>query len=105
MEYQAVLTLNILSEDGTRCAVGQREITLPFPPYVGLEITEQWRFGFTLKSVIWSIDDQRFHCGIEERERDADDTFLDMEFLISEAKECGFVGFKKVVDLKLRSDC
>lgn len=99
MEYQSNIQLTILSQDGKQCVTGHREITLPFPPYVGLEMVEQWTFQFTLESVIWSIDEQRFYCYIEEQERDVGDTFLDMEFLINDAKSCGFVGFKKIMDL------
>ena len=62
-------------------------------------MVEQWTFQFTLESVIWSIDEQRFYCYIEEQERDVGDTFLDMEFLINDAKSCGFVGFEKIMDL------
>ena len=99
MEYQSILQLTILSEDGKQCVTGHREITLPFPPYVGLEMVEQWDFQFTLKSVIWSIDEQRFYCYIEEQEGDVLDTFINMEFLINTAKSGGFVGFEKIIDL------
>ena len=98
MEYKVKLTLNIFSEDRHECVSGSREISLPFPPYEGLEITEEWSHTFTIKSVTWSIDEQCFHCYVEDQE-DLDDAWINIEFLVDEARKFGWVGFDKVMKI------
>lgn len=93
MEYRAHLSHTILSESGARFASGRREIVLPFAPYPGLSIGFEPGWSHEVLYVEWDIERQVFVCSSEEKERLALDTFLDMEFLIDIAKECGFKGF------------
>lgn len=105
MSYKAKLILNIYNEDRTKCVSGVKEVEFPFAPYEGLEITVKWTCTYKLKSVTWSIDEQYFHCIIEDQENDSidDDAILaspiTMDFLVSEARSCGWNGFEKIMQL------
>lgn len=100
LEYQAHITLSILSEDGTRFASGNMEVTLPFPPYAGLEIetSDNSVCQVCLVSAVWIHHEQRFDCSAVQQEHRASDSWIDMEFLINEARLAGWVGFDNVWD-------
>jgi hypothetical protein len=103
MEYKAILKLQIFSIDRTKVTSGTREVTFPFAPYVGLVITENWNFDYELISVTWSMDENRFYCYIDDQESDDDSSvfsnFIDMAWLVEEAKKYGWSGFSKIVEL------
>ena len=101
LEYQAHLTPSILSEDGTRCATGIMEVTLPFPPYAGfrIETSDNAICQVCLESAVWIHHEQRFECAAVQQEHWASDSWIDMEFLIREAREAGWIGFDDVVDV------
>ena len=105
MNHRARLILTIYDEDRTKCVSGIKEVEFPFAPYEGLEITVKWTCTYKLKSVTWSIDEEYFHCLIEDQENYSieDDGLLaspiTMDFLIKEARSCGWEGFDKVMEL------
>lgn len=95
MEYRVILRLEILSYDGTKSAVGVREIHMPFPPQAGLIITDSKHIHrYALASVGWMTDEQCFDCYIQDQ---ADEEDLNMELAIYEARVCGWAGFEKVM--------
>ena len=100
MEYKVKIVLTIFNLDKSKCTSGHRTITLPFAPYKGLKITEKQTVEYTLDSVVWSINEEYFYCNATDQESKADDgTFIDMGFLVDEAKSCGWSGFEKIIEL------
>lgn len=100
MTYKVKLVLYIYNKSWTKCTAGSKEVEFPFAPYEGLEITDKTKFTYKLKSVTWSIDEQYFRCIIEDQEIDNIDLApIDMNFLVSQARASGWVGFEKVMQL------
>lgn len=104
MMYKAVLKLTIFDDRRTKCVSGTKVVEFPFAPYEGLEIAVKWTCTYKLKHVTWSIDEECFHCLIEDQENYETDNGslsgpIDMQFLIDEARACGWTGFEKIVDL------
>ena len=97
--YQSKLILTLYSEDRSHCAVGSKLIETPFPPYAGLEITENWSKVYIIQSAIWDMHKQEFHCRIEDSEVRNEGGFFDIQYLATEAKNQGFSGFEKIIEL------
>lgn len=65
-----------------------RDIELPFPPYIGLEVYEEGIKSYTIERVQWGIDEKSFMCWTsKEYPRQALDTWLSYEYLIEHTKK------------------
>jgi len=99
MEFKVRIVLIIRSIDEKKWSGGYIDTMLPFVPFEGLEINGD-RWGTKpIKSISYSIKDESFHCITEDKEFETDDfDFVDMDFLIKEAKKDGWQGFEKIYE-------
>ena len=99
MGYNVRIVLIIRSIDDKKWSGGYVDITLPFVPFEGLEVNgDRWTTK-PIKSISYNIKDQSFHCITEDKEFETDDfDFVDMDFLIKEAKKTGWQGFEEIYE-------
>ena len=100
MEYKVRVALIIRSLDGLKWTSGHIDTTLPFAPFEGLVLKNQNWSTKPIERITFDVNSQSFHCITEDREHECDDfTLLDMEFLISEAKRDGWLGFENIYEI------
>ena len=95
MEYRTHLIYQVYDLSGDRFASGEKDIVLPFAPYVGLTLLLDL-VNFDVMRVGWSVEKQSFTCCSDVREKipDSDDEFpARMKDMIHTAKLVGFTGF------------
>ena len=75
----------------SRVAILEREVSLPFAPYPGLEISgDGWESG-PLQTATWCLSESRFRCAVrDEYPRNAFGTHLSYEFLLSQSLQAGW---------------
>ena len=103
MEYRVNLNLLFYNDDRSCHLRAEKEITLPFVPYVGLSFEEKGiECPMCIQTVIWSIDKKYFYCRVEEEaenifEFDDDiDNLREIFNTLRDAKKNGWVGFDKI---------
>lgn len=73
--YKVLLTKNVWNgrspETSSTLAVLSTEIELPFVPFVGLSLQLLQQRNWKLRTVMWDVTEQLFHC-------DTDDQFIDL---------------------------
>jgi len=103
MEYRVNLNLLFYNDDRSCHLRAEKEITLPFVPYVGLCIEEKGiEHPMCIQKVIWPIDKKCFYCRVEEEIEyifEFDDDIDDLKKIFNTlcyAKKNGWVGFDKI---------
>jgi hypothetical protein len=87
LEYGAVS-----SEEKPKVAILEKSLSLPFAPFIGLEITgDGWDSG-PLKRVSWFSSTEQFRCTVaDEYPRKAHGSELSYEFLLESSLQEGWV--------------
>ncbi|HEX7027060.1 MAG TPA: hypothetical protein VF268_07445, partial [Gammaproteobacteria bacterium] len=67
MEYKVNLALTIWDAEHKKFMGGSKEVTLPFPPYEGLVLSEREGW-YRINQVTWSMAERCFYCKIEIEE-------------------------------------
>lgn len=102
MEYKTHFTLVIRNSDSTKAAFFGKKINLPFVPFIGLRLSEKFGSSEPVSSITWSHEQQEFQCHIEAREVFMnDEDYLDLKFLIEQAKDNGWEGKGKIHEITL----
>lgn len=98
MQYKVYINLTIRTLDGLKSSTGYKEITLPFVPFIGLQLSDRLGPSQPIASVTWSEKEQMFFCHIEDGE--SKDTYpeIDFDFLVKNAKRSNWLGFDLVND-------
>ncbi|RJQ58930.1 MAG: hypothetical protein C4530_09915 [Desulfobacteraceae bacterium] len=97
MEYKVRISLSISSIDGERFASGYMDKCIPFIPFIGLVLSGESWYTEPIESISYDIENQSFLCRTQQREHECDDgTFIDIDFLINDAKKHGWKGFETV---------
>ncbi|QYJ75024.1 hypothetical protein [Shewanella sp. FJAT-52076] len=100
MRFQVQFTLAIRSFDRKRAAFLSKKLTLPFVPFVGLQLVEPSGNSEPVISVAWSDETRTFHCHIDAIQAQMPQGCeLDLDYLIESARENGWEGAAKIYDL------
>jgi hypothetical protein len=80
------------SEEKPKVAILEKSLSLPFAPFVGLELSgEGWDSG-PLRQVSWSVSTEQFRCAVaDEFPRNAYGSELSYEFILERSLQEGWV--------------
>lgn len=93
MNYKVRLALYIYNRDQAKVVFMAKSLTMPFVPFIGLSLGGELGICGPIISVSWSNEDQSFTCSLESHESECDDgSVIDMDYLISEARDNGWRG-------------
>lgn len=69
-----------------------RSLTLPFAPFIGLELTGENGFYCQIKSIRWCLDTNEFECwcGDNPVETDGPDGCRDFQYFVDQEIEAGW---------------
>ncbi|GIU42300.1 hypothetical protein TUM4438_08540 [Shewanella sairae] len=100
MKYKVHFTLTIHSLNDEKAVFFHKKLELPFVPFIGLRLSENLGSSEPVSSIAWCQESSEFNCHIDSREVEMDDGFdLDLEYLIEEALDNGWIGKSKIYEV------